>query len=474
MAIASLAYTLPRLEDPDLEFEKYLNLLVALMDRRAGEDVVRATPYELTIDPSTTCQLSCPYCELGNGTIRRPRALLDPALHERMLDQVGRKAFIGWYFSTGEPLLNKRLPEVLSQARARGIFTIVSTNLSLPLTDERIDALLRSGLGVLSVSIDGASPETYRRYRSGGDFALVIGNVRRILARRAALGLREPLVEWRFLVFRHNAHEVPEARRHARELGVDLLEFFPGYAPPDAPDGAVQRTTEPLSEPIVSGPALDRAKERRDAPLRMLAPGASGGRRDGPIPPEILHRKCDWLYFGTTLFPSGAVSPCCVSNNAPDDFGAITDETPFAAVWNNANFREARRSFAHGERTGLVCARCPNTDAQDLQFAGTLRAVLSNAPAWVVRILARDPDRFFRDVDLALLGDVLEALRIAAGRVPRTPDALDRLGQAAATSEDMREPVLLLRRLLEESQRPSGARAFARRLLDALRGVARA
>src|SRR5512138_848122 len=116
MPTESLRHLLPRVEDPDLEFEKYANLLVALLDRRAGAEVARAAPYELTIDPSTACQLSCPYCEVGNGTIRRGRAVLDPGVHERMLEQVGRTAFIGWYFSTGEPLLNKRLDELLAQA----------------------------------------------------------------------------------------------------------------------------------------------------------------------------------------------------------------------------------------------------------------------------------------------------------------------------------------------------------------------
>ena len=257
--IGSLPHILPLVLDPDLRFKKYLNFLLALLARRERAAEVFSRPFELTLDLSTRCQLSCPYCSVGNETIRRPPGVLSPELNEQVLKELGEAAFVIWYFSTGEPLLNRRVAEIFQLAQQYEIFTVISTNLSLPLSDERLDGLLRSGLGAISVSLDGASPETYARYRVGGDFDLVLHNLARLIGRKRALGLSFPLIEWRFLVFRHNQAEMKRAKIMARELGVDLLEFFPGYASPDAPESGVQAVPPGTRISAPSGPALRQA-----------------------------------------------------------------------------------------------------------------------------------------------------------------------------------------------------------------------
>src|SRR5687768_613492 len=108
MAGLSLPQILPRVEDADLEFRKYLNFLLSLMARRARDEVVGSRPFEVTIDPSTICQFECPYCDVGNGGIRRGRARLDPVTHRSFVDALADDMFVARYFSTGEPLLNRR------------------------------------------------------------------------------------------------------------------------------------------------------------------------------------------------------------------------------------------------------------------------------------------------------------------------------------------------------------------------------
>jgi MoaA/NifB/PqqE/SkfB family radical SAM enzyme len=158
-------------------------------------------------------------------------------MFDRILDQVGDPCFIVWYFSTGEPLLHKGLADLVSRSRHHEIFSIISTNLSLKLSDDSLTALLTCGLGIISASIDGATQETYSQYRRGGAFQLVADNVQRMVALERKLGLTFPLIEWRFLRFRHNEHEEDLARKRADEWGVDLLEFWPGAAPPEGSPG---------------------------------------------------------------------------------------------------------------------------------------------------------------------------------------------------------------------------------------------
>jgi hypothetical protein len=72
----------------------------------------------------------------------------------------------------------------------------------------------------LTCSIDGASPETYRIYRVRGDFQRVIDNIRTINAHKRAYATDLPQLTWQFVVFGHNEHELPLARKMADELGM--------------------------------------------------------------------------------------------------------------------------------------------------------------------------------------------------------------------------------------------------------------
>ncbi len=56
---------------------------------------------------------------------------------------------------------------------------LFSSNMSVPFNDAAIEALVRSCLDAIILSIDGATQETYQEYRRGGDLALVFDNVRR-------------------------------------------------------------------------------------------------------------------------------------------------------------------------------------------------------------------------------------------------------------------------------------------------------
>ena len=447
MGDLALPHILPRVRDPRREARKYANFLLALRARRAGAARVAHHPFDLTVDCATLCQLHCPYCAVGNGTIRRGRALMETALHERLAADVAPDLFLAWYFSAGEPQLHPRLHEHLARTAGEEAFTVVSTNLSVPLSPIRQEALLRSGLGMLSASVDGASAATYAQYRRGGDFALVMDNLAGLARRKREMGLLFPLLEWRFLLFAHNQHEVDTARSLAADMGLDLLEFFPGYAlPPDDPgEQGVHPMTAPMPERPISGPAYEAGLARRETLIQRLA---AEGAPPAPVPVDTAegaeaggaaaaHRRCDWLYYSGMIYPDGAFGPCCVATDADDDFTRLDAHPDFGAAWNAPAFLRSRAAFARGGAAETVCDRCPLPVAQELQFVQKVRAILRNAPDWVVRILSAAPDAFFLPADQRRLPVELAVLRRPEARaLPSDPDALARLRMLAATHPD--------------------------------------
>lgn len=86
----------------------------------------------------------------------------------------------------------------------------------------------------MTCSIDGASQKTYQLYRVGGDFERVIDNIRRINAYKKLYNSPYPVLNWQYIVFGYNEHEIAEARALANDLGMNFnvkLSWNPEFSP---------------------------------------------------------------------------------------------------------------------------------------------------------------------------------------------------------------------------------------------------
>jgi pyruvate-formate lyase-activating enzyme len=430
MGDLALPYVMPRIRDPDLEFAKYHNALRAFRQRRRRDIRLGATPIDLTIDMTTVCQLHCPHCATGFGSLRRDKLVMKTAMYDTLLRGLGDGCFAISYFSNGEPILNRNLAPLLSRTRHQEIFSAISTNLSIKMSEEKLTDIIKCGLGMIIVSLDGATPETYQQYRRGGDFDLVVDNMRRLISLKKKLRLTYPLIEWRFLRFKHNEHEEKQVRALAKAWRVDLLEFWPGAAPRE---GSVRHrgvfaATAPLRGAPLSGPALGRLmkQQARERILARLVPEWTAGANVGHTQ---VTPKCDWLYFSGMAYPDGRLGPCCVLSNADTDFVDSVARYPSVAdAFNSDKHVASRRMFVTGERAGTACDRCPSPTAQYYQFRAKVRAILRNAPDWAVKVMAADPDSFFFSEDRVLAPEVevlFSSPRLAKGA--REPGILARL-----------------------------------------------
>ena len=85
----------------------------------------------------------------------------------RTLSEVAKTAWTIQFYFQGEPLLNKHLPQMISEAHEAGLYTIVSTN-AQAMTRELADELVGAGLDRIIISMDGLTEESYSAYRIGG------------------------------------------------------------------------------------------------------------------------------------------------------------------------------------------------------------------------------------------------------------------------------------------------------------------
>ena len=221
-------------------------------EARAGGAAAPLRPRKLRIDACTACQLRCPACPTGVGRTRERlgSGYLRPEAFAALLDEnpfVAGVELSNW----GEIFLNPELPAILEHARRRRVRVHADVGVNLnAASEDALESVVRTGVRSMTCSIDGASQETYAAYRRGGDLANVLESVRALNRLKARHGTRFPLLKWQFVVFGHNEHEIPRARRLARELGMRFWLKLPwddlyGTGPGVPPRGGAGARNEP-------------------------------------------------------------------------------------------------------------------------------------------------------------------------------------------------------------------------------------
>lgn len=124
---------------------------------------------------------------------------------------------------------------MVEYATSKGLSVRINSNLNRT-TSVQARLMVESGLEELLVDLDGATQETYERYRIGGKLALVVGNVRQIVEVKRQLKSPLPLITARTLLTRHNESEVPHIKALAWNLGVDRFWTGPVYVNVNCPE----------------------------------------------------------------------------------------------------------------------------------------------------------------------------------------------------------------------------------------------
>src|ERR1044071_3329760 len=162
------------------KLKAYTNVLKLRANMVLKREAIHNFPVAAFMEPPSFCNLHCPACPTGNGLDLRPTVSIKEDLFRAAIDEMGDYLFMLIMYNWGEPLLHKRTPEMIQYAKQKEIVISLSTNLSIRLSDDYLERLVKSGLDTLTVSLDGATQETYVKYRRNGNLALVQENLKRI------------------------------------------------------------------------------------------------------------------------------------------------------------------------------------------------------------------------------------------------------------------------------------------------------
>ena len=315
-------------------WKKLLNFWRIEVQLRFGRTKVWGSAYEWEIDTTNICQLKCPLCHTGLGTVSRDKGVMHFDTFTKVVDEIKDSCIWLTLYSWGEPFLNKEIDKFVDYAHRARLATIISSNLNKPLTPKMAEDLIESGLDTLIVSLDGTTQDVYEIYRVGGHLHRVLDNIRLLVQKKQELGSRTPYIEWQFIVMRQNEHQVQQARQLADELGIDGIIF----KKVDFPHGEEDTETAKHWLPVNTGEFL------RESPFEK--PYAENGPR------------CWRLWRSGVINWDGGYAPCCYLTDASDDFGNVKEHS-VKQIWNNNNYLSARKLFKGEEPAAQVgCLTC--------------------------------------------------------------------------------------------------------------------
>lgn len=303
---------------------------------RAGFDALRrhtrlsAMPPALQIEPTNLCNLKCPLCPTGAGVAGRKRGMMSFDLFRRILDENRNSLVSVILYGWGEPFLNPDLPRMIAECSARGIVTATSTNGHCIRTIDDALAVVDAGLKALVIALDGSTQEIYESYRKGGDVNAVQNCAALIEEAKRLRNSAFPYTNMRMVLMRENQHDLPNIRRIARDLGVNMFSYKSVGC-------------------LTTSPEYGKFETHESALKRF----------DGKSPSKEV--RCPYAFRQPTIYWDGTVVGCEFDCKPMHPWGRI-GELSFQEIWNGPKALRMRNGILGHDSRLDFCSACPYRD----------------------------------------------------------------------------------------------------------------
>lgn len=169
------------------------------------------------------CNLKCTHCY--NEHVYRDTEWEHLSLEDaqKVVDKISEGGYDLIDFLGGEPLLYPDIVELVSYVISKGMKACVVTNGTL-LDEKMQEDLIKTGVTMISISIDGITPEVNDSIRGEGTFTCIIENLK---------GLQQKIYENNshteislgFVINGKNIHQIPDLPEWAEAQGVTFVDI---------------------------------------------------------------------------------------------------------------------------------------------------------------------------------------------------------------------------------------------------------
>ncbi len=305
--------------------------------------IIKNLPKNVLLEPINYCNLSCPVCSTARiGKDIQRLMTLDE--YKGIINQLPAETNVSLYHY-GESFLHPDIFEMISLAKKRNLNVYMHSNLNID--KSIIPKIAKSGIDLISASIDGASKETYEKFRKKGNYELAWSNFLELDRLKKEYNADFTLA-WQFIVNKNNEHEMDKAVEILKSMkSSPRISFIPMGFREEMPD-YYQFSKEQLM--VLYAKWLPQNKEYHNPYIK-----------NNLNPPVIDNTICNFLFDTMLITANGDVLPCCFTYQKKHSFGNAF-ENPLIEIWNNKAYQDSRKFFfdkSYNE-CNTICAQCDN------------------------------------------------------------------------------------------------------------------
>ncbi len=327
---------------------------------------VVSLPKHVQVEVTTFCNMNCLSCGRCD-IIRKPRHMkfielkdIFDAIQPHNINLSG----------LGEPLLNPAIFKMIGYCKSKGAVVNFPTNLNV--SSKIVVNLVEAGPQQIKVSIDSATPETYRRVRKANTFEKIQKNIRLINTLKQENNLQHPEIRFNYALQKANIGELPQALSLASELGVGTvyIQDLNYFSVEDKKGALCNIDRHALKAMLVK---CDRIARKNGIKTNL----DNWKRNFDLFYNKMLPQKqfqsnsinCLFPWVSAFIDVHGNVKPCPVFVWEKDSYElGNCFEDSFQQIWNGQRCRNLRRSIKQGERKLEICQRCVPPNLLDMKL----------------------------------------------------------------------------------------------------------
>lgn len=318
-----------------LSISKIWNILKVyssfIWSNSTGKAIQWGLPFNVSVEPTTECNLACPECPSGLKAFSRPTGKMNPDLLATYLQENAKHLVYLYFYFQGEPYLHPHFLTMVKMAKKQNVYTVTSTNAHF-LTERKAIETIQSGLDRILVSVDGTTQAVYENYRKKGKLDKVKKGIAELVKAKKTLQSATPYIILQFLVVKPNQHQIEDIKNLGKKLGVDKVALKTAQIY-DYKNG---------SDLIPTINKYSRYKKQADGTYAIKSK---------------LKNRCWKLWHSNVITWDGKITPCCFDKDANYTMGKLSENSN-QTIWQNNKYQKFRQQIKTNRQAIDICKNC--------------------------------------------------------------------------------------------------------------------
>ena len=316
---------------------KLFNLIKYLIFKDSKKTRLLYKPITMDIEPTTGCNFRCTMCQVSDENFISKN--LNFEVFKKFIDQNKQLLKIKLQ-GMGEPLVNNNFYKMVDYASQSGICSEITTNGSL-LNEKNINFLKKSQLSRITISMDGATKETFENIRVKSNFNTVVNNSINLVKQFKRKIIRPEISAWCTLQ-KKNFFEAEKIFDLCSNIGFDKLTYQIHLT-----DWGKLEWREKNNKQQINND---------DTKILEVLNMIKNKSKKSNIKVEIFEenllsfeKQCSWPWTSTYLSKTGDIVPCCIiGDEKVESFGNINDQN-FSQIWNSTKYMKFRNEIKNNQ-----------------------------------------------------------------------------------------------------------------------------